>query len=295
MEQREIDFDEARIRAHLTACGLAMLPIEFVICARSRGAKKTIGDFVVYDWEISKSNGAKDLRSSPNGFLGAARALQGAGLLKINELGTPFVYRLNWTMCRRLEPPVGPDDWNDLADESQGGGQSRSVALRVRESAALKSRVPCNRVRVKNTERLLTITDCLTPWAELTDDHLQLIADSEQDFLAVLRRLKRESQRNPEISWLAETDHESSRKFLAIAHHAATTRLGPPPDGRPVSLNRRVAILTSRIKRGDFRRLQQKSWDWAADVLRRKYAEKQQHESGRTTFREALHATAAET
>ncbi len=268
--QTELGFDEATIRQHLRQCQIPRLQVELVICVRARGSRHRAGDDELYDWQVSKVNGGKAIGGSANGFRDATRGLQQRGLMRVNELTTPFTYRLNWSRTRLLEPP---DDWGDFDStwepESAGGGQSGSVSLRVRVKDTSVSRVPCNRVRV-STEQLLTLTDSTAPWSELTDEHLALIASDEEAFLDVLRVLKRESQRCPDVQWLADLTHESSRKFLAIAHHAATSRLGSwTRQGTPPE-NRRVAILTSRVKRMDFGRLQQASWDWASNVLARR-------------------------
>jgi len=281
-QQREIDWDELRIRQHLLECGgFEASDIELVVLLWRKGHKRRVEiageEEDVIEWESSLRQAARDLRiGSHHTVNAAAERLRGRGLLtSMRPARGVLRFCLRWSAIRQLDPQ---ESWAMLG--ARGRARARAGALGrayIREIDVSDVRVPCSCVNVnikKDTEYTedteYTVgaparahgcpgapkgAQAAMDWRPVTSEDLCHWVRRKD--LAQVRRMYEEALL---LGWIPCDCEDNRLKFLTIVHHAVFARGVRSP----------MAILVTRVKAGlDVSRIAAKHEQWAAKMLTR--------------------------
>lgn len=232
-----------------------------LICLLVRdGRQREVSGHRCYEVAISKRKAAKKLGCSPNTFAAAAADLQRRGVLEIVAFGQRRTYFLSADRVNELAP-IADDPIDELglfADRPTPAETPNRSALvstgqraRAREDKNYKSRdVNRDRDPCAQGPSDQQVTSPGTRLIDMSDDEVRR---------RNLKSLRPYFDDAVAQGWLVD-EIEDKRKFLAAVHHS----------GECKGVRQPARVVYAAIKNYDFSRINQDSWDWAAQVLRPK-------------------------
>lgn len=294
--QRALNFEigeerEAALRNALAPLGLPEWSAELIVLMTRDGRPREVAGHKCYELAISKRKAAEKLGCSPNTFSAAAAELQRRGCLEIVAFGQARTYFLSGDRVSALAPiaddPIdelglfsGPPRTDQSANRSALVSAGQRARVLERKIYTSREREPCNRARVHGPADQLPPSGgsnaaCSTdqsvsapkrgPLAEQAASSAATRGGRLIDLSDETVRRRSLSELRPffddavRAGWL-EDCHEHKRKFLAICHHAGNCR----------GIHSPAKVVYAAVKRHDFERINQESWDWSAEVLRPK-------------------------
>lgn len=252
------------LRVALQPYGLPHWSVELIIMLACVGRPREIAGQRCYELEISKRKAGQAMGCAANTFVRAATHLQHLGVLEVVSFGRQRTYYLSADRVNSLAP-IADNPVDELGlferpppyEDAQSGPRWSTVvhggpSARVRESNIYISRdvnrVPCNRVHGRADQSLTTANQ--PSLRDLTDSDVATLD------LPALRSAYLDAV---DQGWL-EDSHEDKRKFLAACHHAANSK----------GVHHPARVVYAAVKRYEFERVGQKSWDWAGEFLRQR-------------------------
>ncbi len=265
MKQREIDWQSAQALAHLRRCGVPELAAQLAVLICQRGEKREIEGELRMELTASKRQLANDLRCSPNGITKAAdcRALRGCLKRLVLSGRTTFVLSLDRLSelepaTSRLDQALFQDGWSPVVT---GGHSSPTVSFNKNNSL----QCPCTSGESDSVSVAAEVTSgdhprpyfAMPEGGGLTDAEVRQAIDDPE--LTLIRDVFEATCRWDRCRRFTDrTDWDQASRFLSIWHHAATS---------PGDYNA-AALLVSRVRNGDCRRLSDDSKAWAKAKLR---------------------------
>jgi len=211
---------------------------------------------------MSRANLAQELASAGNAITKAARKLESLGVLKMVDWGQGArTYIMCWDRVEKLELPSAPTRETiadmDLFPDSEPtprtpadtAGHPRPRVLG--KSSNSRESVDCGKRNTVGAED----PGCPPPRRQVIRFDRLTDAEVRRCDVEMIRDYYREAI---DRKWWTK-DPEYARKFLAIWWNSANA---------PDSYNA-AALVVSRVKSKNWRRLSEAAWEWAGDVIRR--------------------------
>ena len=256
--QTELAFERVatcleRLRAVLQKPRPAKVALHLARLIAQRGEADTINQMQCSRLTMSRVLLAKELTCAQNSIAKAVKRLgvkKGLGVLGVVP-SSPATYVIAWDLVEKLELPSEPslEEMGLFArppDTGRTPGGHRRPCVFERKSSNSSDRVF---ERTSSVQASTAASGVRVRFDRLTDEDVRR-ADVE-----AIRAYYREAVR---MGWWLN-DHEWARKFLAIWYHAAHA------DSEKYNA---AALVVSRVKGKNWRRLAEQAWEWSSNVMR---------------------------
>ena len=236
-----------------------------------RGERTEINGQTASRLSISKATAAAACGCAPGTFTEGVRDLQRRGVLDVLRSARPWTYLVNWSRVDKIKPPPAEDpaaglplfsdDWAPERVGTISDDQRRSATISDDQRAHTKNKkLQETHNQTKPNHGRADRTDSPAGPLRLAIDNAELAAALRGGPTEPLAKLFRSAVAQEYLDDTAE----DKTKFLALVHHSVTAP----------GIHNPAGVIYRAIDAYNFSRVRGASWDYAAEFLRGRHADR---------------------